>query len=580
MAINTIGAGVILNEGQIDVDFRVEGNSATHTLFVEGETDRVGIGTSDPDGKLHIHTATAGSVTANAYADELVLENSDHGGLSILTPADKVGVIYFGDPGANNAGQIFYDHDNTRLGFAVENSNKLFIDTNGSLIVGDGGAEDVQIRFDGNALDFHIGLDDSEDKLTIGKAATLGTNAFITIDENGMVKLPDNYMTIVGRLSIGSDISAGAPLHIKAAPIQTSGSRSAQLYVEDTTAFGSVQNSGIQFRQEWQSGSVTSTSAIVGTRTSTSSGNYGGALIFQTRANGGDLADNMIIQDDGDVGIGTTSPDTLFHVSGTGADVISRVECLHSVSSAIIDIVSAADRDSILRFKEASTVKARIINDASTESLVITDGADTAVLYLEAGQVGIGTVPNKPLDIDADIAGYTLDILNADASGAEGMRIDLSGYAPNNTSKDFIAVQDSGGSKGRWYSNGDIYTTSGTDIQSLSDERLKDNIANYTDGLEVINSLQPRTYTWKDGFGDGKDGTRYGFIAQEIKASSKVTDNMNLHSSVPVREDDGDKYDELINDGTIFGTQLSAKEAILISAIKELSAKVTALENA
>ena len=27
MAVNTIGAGVILNEGQIDVDFRVEGNN-------------------------------------------------------------------------------------------------------------------------------------------------------------------------------------------------------------------------------------------------------------------------------------------------------------------------------------------------------------------------------------------------------------------------------------------------------------------------------------------------------------------------------------------------------------------------
>jgi hypothetical protein len=328
----------------------------------------------------------------------------------------------------------------------------------------------------------------------------------------------------------------------------------------------------------WQSG-TSGTDYRTFTTSTFSSAAVGNNLSFNIASGQTTQTSNVLyLRGDGNVGIGTTAPGTLFHVSGTGADIISRVECLHSVSSAMIDIVSYAGRDSILRFKEGSTVKARIINDASTDSLVITDGSDAAVLYIEGNQVGIGTVPNKPLDIDADIAGYTLDILNADASGAEGIRMHFSGYAPNNTSKDFISLQDSGGSKGRWYSNGDIYTTSGTDIQALSDERLKDNIANYTDGLEVINSLQPRTYTWKDGFGDGKNGTRYGFIAQEIKASSKVTDNMNLHSSVPVREDDGDKYDELIDDGTIFGTQLSAKEAILISAIKELSAKVEALE--
>ena len=181
-------------------------------------------------------------------------------------------------------------------------------------------------------------------------------------------------------------------------------------------------------------------------------------------------------------------------------------------------------------------------------------------------------------DITASATGYTFDITNAEGTGAEGFRLVLSGYAPNNTAKDFLSFQDSGGSKTRIYSNGDVYTATGTDIQSLSDERLKENVANYTNGLEVINSLQPRTYTWKNGFGDGKDGTQYGFIAQEIKASSKVTDNMNLHSTIPVREDDGDKYNGVIDDETIFASQLSAKEAILISAIKELSAKVTALE--
>jgi len=58
----------------------------------------VGIGTASPDSTLHVHTATAGTVTANSYADDLVVENSDSCGISILSPADKAGRIYFGVP--------------------------------------------------------------------------------------------------------------------------------------------------------------------------------------------------------------------------------------------------------------------------------------------------------------------------------------------------------------------------------------------------------------------------------------------------------------------------------------------------
>jgi len=71
---------------------------------------QVGIGINTPDGTLHVHTATAGAVVANAFADELVIENNDHGGLSILIPNDKVCTIYFGDPQDNDIGQISYNH--------------------------------------------------------------------------------------------------------------------------------------------------------------------------------------------------------------------------------------------------------------------------------------------------------------------------------------------------------------------------------------------------------------------------------------------------------------------------------------
>lgn len=71
----------------------------------------LGAGLSTADGTLHVHTASAGSVTAHADADEVVVENSDHAGISILTPANKIGNIYFGDANSNNAAQISYDHN-------------------------------------------------------------------------------------------------------------------------------------------------------------------------------------------------------------------------------------------------------------------------------------------------------------------------------------------------------------------------------------------------------------------------------------------------------------------------------------
>ena len=44
--------------------------------------------------------------------------------------------------------------------------------------------------FDGNAQDFHIGLDDSADSLTIGLCSTLGTTSHMIFDANGHITKP------------------------------------------------------------------------------------------------------------------------------------------------------------------------------------------------------------------------------------------------------------------------------------------------------------------------------------------------------------------------------------------------------
>jgi len=56
--------------------------------------------------------------------------------------------------------------------------------TTPTLTMGDAGAEDASIVFDGNAKDFYVALDDSADKLVIGEGSTVGTNSILTITDD------------------------------------------------------------------------------------------------------------------------------------------------------------------------------------------------------------------------------------------------------------------------------------------------------------------------------------------------------------------------------------------------------------
>ena len=72
-------AEVVVNDLGIDLDFRVEGDADTHALFVEGETDRVSIGSNDPPMKLTVRNGTVNSDIAKFTGD------GTGGGLTIST---------------------------------------------------------------------------------------------------------------------------------------------------------------------------------------------------------------------------------------------------------------------------------------------------------------------------------------------------------------------------------------------------------------------------------------------------------------------------------------------------------------
>ena len=57
------------------------------------------------------------------------------------------------------------------------------------LTIGDAGAEDTMLVFDGNAVDYRVGLDDGTDTLEIGVGSAHGTTAAITIDSSADMTL-------------------------------------------------------------------------------------------------------------------------------------------------------------------------------------------------------------------------------------------------------------------------------------------------------------------------------------------------------------------------------------------------------
>ncbi|MDP6585484.1 MAG: hypothetical protein QF535_12575, partial [Anaerolineales bacterium] len=99
----------------------------SNAFVIDRSSGNVGIGTTAPDGELHVHTATAGSVTGHANADDLVVENSDHGGITILTPNDKSGVIYFGAPASNVEAQLYYDHNGQEMKLGTNDSSGYLV---------------------------------------------------------------------------------------------------------------------------------------------------------------------------------------------------------------------------------------------------------------------------------------------------------------------------------------------------------------------------------------------------------------------------------------------------------------------
>ena len=125
-AMNIAADGQItINDTGADIDFRVEGSGDANLTYWDAGNDRVGIGIATPDGRLHVHTASAGSITADTDADDLVVENSGDVGMTFLGGTTSNCRINMGDSGDANIGIIDYDNNTNQLEFTA--GTKLYL---------------------------------------------------------------------------------------------------------------------------------------------------------------------------------------------------------------------------------------------------------------------------------------------------------------------------------------------------------------------------------------------------------------------------------------------------------------------
>jgi len=171
---------------------------------------------------------------------------------------------------------------------------------------------------------------------------------------------------------------------------------------------------------------------------------------------------------------------------------------------------------------------------------------------------------------------------------------DTSGAGGANESCGYIRMDTAGGASNfLWFDTGDdlmmhteatsIGGTTGIEIADMSsDERLKDISADaFPYGLAEINSLTPIKFKWKKS---PEKGNKLGFGAQTSQSilPEVVKDTgICLDGYTWQYDDDGAETTQVANsDDTKLSMSYYAIIPVLVKAIQELSAKVTALENA
>ena len=370
-----------------------------------GSSGNIGIKTTSPDGDLHVHGSSAGSVTAASDASTLVLEDASNVGLSLLTANDKLARIRFGDADSNSRGLIAYNHVNDKLIIETSNTTALKI-----------GTDMVSARADfaiQRAVGGYTFRESSEGTEGAGLHSDTSNNLiFKTGNESSKMKIDSS-----GNVGIG-DLNPEGKLHI-GTNTNTDGTDVDMVIGGDT-----ANNRQFRIRKKIQSDDRA-------VEFFASTGSTGEEFRFYSDSS----SKRLVISDAGNVGIGTANPSARLHLLRANASMLTVQS---SVSGSNI-LVQDSGSTSIFR-----TVDGRLHLEADSDNQVadseirfIVDGSIKARID-SSGNFGLGIAPSSAFHLEKAGTNQNLLKLQADLGSNNNRTLEIKSPASDSTTASFV----------------------------------------------------------------------------------------------------------------------------------------------
>ena len=276
----------------------------------------------------------------------------------------------------------------------------------------------------------------------------------------------------------------------------------------------------------------------------------------------------------------------------------------------ILQVATAGSVDTTMHIKPDEIVfnEDRINRDFRVESanqgntLVVDAGLDTVLMGTSSEYSGTNAAltVNKAIDVGdsgSSDNGTIAFVKNASTGTIGSLQSKITGFSTM-PKINFTATNVGGGSQ-----TGDLefYTTlnasqalrfqikgnadllaDDTSIGSLSDERLKKDIEDFTYDLDKFKALQTKSFKWKNTI-IRKTGTQYGTIAQQIESVDPdfiIEDELKPTITTNGEENTNPDYTLIKDtDGVAKASKITGKkDAMFISVIQQLISKVETLE--